>query len=286
MVSVAELGTAKKNTWCPGCGNFAVLQAFKSVVSRLGLEPWEVVVVTGIGCHGKIGDYLALNSFHTIHGRVLPLATGIKLANPRLTVVGFAGDGDAYAIGIGHLPHAARRNVDLTYVVHDNKVFGLTTGQATPTTPLGMRTRSTPFGTPEEPINPIAAVLAMGATFVARAFSGDLRHLEEVLERALRHRGFAFVDVLQPCYTFYDTYGYYRERVYKLEDDGHDPSDWNEAMRRAREEEVTGGERIPIGVFYQVDRPTLLDRLPHLSGVPLVDRPPRVDVAGLLERFR
>jgi len=286
MVTVAELGTAKRNTWCPGCGNFAILMALKRTIVELELEPEKVVVVTGIGCHGKMGDYVAVNSFHTIHGRVLPLATGIKLANHDLEVMGFAGDGDAYAIGVGHLPHAIRRNVDILYVVHNNKVFGLTTGQFTPTTPRGMKTRSTPFGVPENPLNPLTLALSLGATFVARGFAGDVEHLTYLFKEGVRHRGFAFIDVLQPCVTFYNTYPYYRERVYKLEDVGHDPSDWEGAFERAREEEVTGGERVPIGIFYRSEEPTILDEMPQLRGGPLAEREPRVGVRGFLEEFR
>ncbi|MDK2464125.1 MAG: thiamine pyrophosphate-dependent enzyme [Candidatus Korarchaeota archaeon] len=285
MVSVAELGTAKKNTWCPGCGNFAILMALKRTIAELGLEPERVVVVTGIGCHGKMGDYVAVNSFHTIHGRVLPLATGIKIANPELEVMGFAGDGDAYAIGIGHLPHAIRRNVDLLYVVHNNKVFGLTTGQYTPTTPKGMKTRSTPFGVPEKPMNPLTFALSLGATFVARGFAGDVEHLTYLFKEGVRHRGFAFIDVLQPCVTFYNTYPYSRERVYRLEDSGHDPSDWEAALAKAREEELTDGERIPIGIFYRSEEPTLLDEMPHLMGEPLVRRELKVDIKRFYEEF-
>ena len=286
MVSVAELGTEKKITWCPGCGNFAILTALKRTISELDLEPEKVVVITGIGCHGKMGDYVRVNSFHTIHGRVLPIATGIKLANPELVVMGFAGDGDAYAIGIGHLPHAIRRNIDVVYVVHNNRIFGLTTGQATPTTPKGMRTRSTPYGVPERPLNPLIMALALGATFVARGFAGDVNHLTYLFKEAVKHRGFAFIDVIQPCVTFYNTYQYYRERVYRLEDEGHDPSDWEAAFQKAREEELTNDERVPIGIFYRAEEPTLLDEFPHLAGKPLVKMPLTVDISKFLPEFR
>ncbi len=272
--------TGRRPVWCPGCGNYAILAAFKKALTRLGLEPWKVVVISGIGCHGRVTDYLRTNGFHTIHGRVLPLATGIKLANPELVVVGFSGDGDAYAIGLGHLPHAARRNVDVTLIVHNNMVFGLTTGQATPTTPLGVKTRSTPRGNVEPPLNPILLALASGATFVARGFTGDIEHLAWLFEQAIRHKGFAIVDVLQPCVTFYNTYQYFRERVYKLEDEGHDPGDYEAALKKALE----WGDRIPIGVFYRVSKPTYEQLLLRQKEPPVKVEP--VDVTMFYELFR
>ncbi len=283
MVTLEDLATKAKFRWCPGCGNFAILTAFKQALVELQVEPEKVVVIAGIGCHGRIVDYINVNTIHTIHGRVLPIATGVKLANKDLVVVGFAGDGDAYAIGLGHLPHAARRNLDIKYIVHDNMVFALTTGQAAPTTPKGMKTRSTPYGTVEEPINPVAFALMCGCSFVARGFSGDVAHLKELFKRALTHRGFAFIDVLQPCVTFYNTYGYFRRRVYKLEEAGHDPTDIKLALERALE----WGDRIPIGVFYSVERPTLEEQLPQLRGPPLAHRDiSDIDVSRAYPRFR
>ena len=274
-----KYGTNRKIVWCPGCGNFAILTAFKNALANLGLKPEKVVAVSGIGCHGRITDYLNVNGFHTIHGRVLPLATGIKLTNPKLVVVGFAGDGDAYAIGIGHLPHAARRNVDITYIVHDNMVFGLTTGQFTPTTPYGVPTRSSPRGTYEEPMNPILFALSVGASFVARGFAGDVKHLTYLIEEAIKHRGFAFIDVLQPCVTFYNTYAYYRQRVYKLEDEGHDYTSGEEAFRKARE----WGDKIPIGIFYKTSKPTFSDRKLKDKDPPVHVRP--INIAKLYKSF-
>jgi len=249
---------------------------------ELGLRREEVVIVSGIGCHGKIGNYVNVNSFHVIHGRVLPVITGIKLSNPELVVVGFAGDGDAYAIGLGHLPHAIRRNVDVTYIVHNNMVFGLTTGQVTPTSPLGFKTRSTPFGSPEEPINPITLALSLGATFVARGFPGRLSHLKSLIKQAIEHKGFAFIDVLQPCVAFNNTWKFYNERVYELEGEGHDPSDWKAAYEKALE----WGDRIPIGLFCKEEKPTLRERLPQLAGEPLVRRPLEIEIGKFLEEFR
>lgn len=195
--------TNVKITWCPGCGNFAVLRAFERVAERLigeGISRGRIVVSSGIGCHGKIADYLALPSFHVIHGRVPPFLTGLKLANPELIAVGFVGDGDALNEGIGHLIHAARRNTDITIFLHNNGVFGLTTGQVTATSPKGRKSKSTPYGNPENPINPCSLMLISGATFVARAFAG--KQLEEIMYEAINHKGFSFVEILQPCVSF------------------------------------------------------------------------------------
>jgi len=281
-LEIRDLKTPAVNTWCPGCGNFGVLRAFKEALVELGLEREQVVAVSGIGCHGKICNYINVNSFHVIHGRVLPVITGIKLANPELVVVGFAGDGDAYSIGIGHLPHTIRRNVDVKYIVHDNMVFGLTTGQVTPTSPLGFRSRSTPFGSPEEPINPLTFALASGATFVARGFPGRISHLKTLIKQAIQHKGFALIDVLQPCVTFNDTWRFYNERVYELEKGDHDPSNWKEAYEKALE----WGDRIPIGLFYKEEKPTFMDRLPQLSGQPLVRRSLEIEISRFLKEFR
>jgi len=253
-----------KITWCPGCGNFAIMNAFIRAILELEFKIKDIVVITGIGCHGRLHEYLRLNSFHTIHGRVLPLAIGIKLANKDLLVIGFSGDGDAYAIGINHFIHAARRNVDIKYIVHNNMVFGLTRGQVSPTSPLGLKTKSTPEGNFVRPINPIALALIAGATFVARGFTGDIEHLTTVLKQALLHRGFAFIDILQPCVTFYNTLPMLRRKVYKLEESGHDISNFDEAMDRALE-----SDKIPIGVFYKVRRPTFEEQIPQLKGKPM-----------------
>ncbi len=246
-----NIGTNKKIQWCPGCGNYAIYSAFKNIVERNiesgKLVKENIVLVSGIGCHGYITNYYDLNSFHPIHGRVPPLATGIKIANSLLTVVGFAGDGDVYAEGMNHIVQAARRNTDITMIVHDNSVYGLTTGQFTPTSVKGFKGRSTPFGNPERSINPVSLMIVSRGTFVARGFSGEPKHLEYLFERALLHRGFSIVDVLQPCVTFNNTYKFYRDRVYKLEDTDYDPHNFE----RALEKSIEWGDKIPIGVFYE-----------------------------------
>jgi 2-oxoglutarate ferredoxin oxidoreductase subunit beta len=222
-----------------------------------------------------------VNSFHTIHGRVCPTATGIHLGNHSLKVIGFSGDGDAYAIGVGHLVHAAAKNLNFTLIVHDNKVFGLTTGQTTPTSEQGFKTKSTPFGKIERELNPLQLALVSGATFVARAYSGEFEHLTDVLKQAIQHKGFAIVDVLQPCFTFYNTYGLYSQKVYKL-DSAHDHSDFDAAFKKAGET-----QKIPIGVFYQSKQPAYTDGVPQLSQKPLVSHTIKnISINTLLEEFR
>ncbi|MCK4702106.1 2-oxoacid:ferredoxin oxidoreductase subunit beta, partial [Candidatus Bathyarchaeota archaeon] len=248
MLTMKDFNTSAVNTWCPGCGNFAILMTVKQALVDLGLRREEVVAVTGIGCHGKFTNYINVNGIHTIHGRVLPAATAIKLANHSLTVLGFAGDGDAFNIGLGHFAHAARRNVDITYLIHDNLIYGLTTGQMSPTSKKGFVTKTSPRGSFEPGVNPLTQALTGDATFVARTFAGEPKHMAEVLKKAIQHEGFALVDVLQPCVTWnrVNTYQFYKERVYKLEDEGHEAGDFNAAYEKSLE----WGERIPIGVFY------------------------------------
>ena len=257
--------TAAKNTWCPGCGNFAIEHALKDVLVSLaeeGRRAEDIVLVTGIGCHAKIADYLAVNSFYAIHGRTLPVASGIKLADPALTVVACAGDGDAYAEGLDHLVFAAKRNQDITAIIHDNRVYGLTTGQYTPTSYEGFRGRSTPGGIRERPINPVELMLASGATFVARAYTRKMDHLREVLKAAVLHRGFSFVDVLQVCATYNNLTDYYNDRVYLLE--GHDTADLGGAMTRAREWDYSADAPIALGIFYEEEAP--IDPWPAMGG--------------------
>ncbi len=284
MTTMQDLATPVQNTWCPGCGNFGILMAMKRAIIQLGLERERVVTVTGIGCHGKLTNYIMVNSIHVIHGRVLPAASAIKLANRDLTVVGFAGDGDAYNIGVGHLPHAARRNHDITYVVHDNLVYGLTTGQSSPTTTKGQRTRSMPRGVFEQAVNPIALALASEAAFVSRGYAGDVPHLTELLKQAITFPGFALVDVLQPCVAWnqVNTYDFYKKRVYKLEDAGHDPEDLGAAYERAEEWE----ERIPIGIFHRRERAVYRENFPFLEGEPLSRRRlGDTDISELMKEF-
>jgi len=264
VTTVKELETYAQNTWCPGCGNFGILNSIKKVLADLteeGLDLSKVVLASGIGCHAKIVDYVKVNSFYSIHGRVPPPITGIKLANPELVVIGHAGDGDAYGEGIEHLIFSAKRNINVTFIVHNNRVYGLTTGQFTPTSPSGFKGRSTPGGSPEDPLNPIELMLSAGAGFVARGFAGKPKHLQGLIKAGIKHQGFAFIDVLQPCFTFYNTYDFYNQRVYELTEGEYDSSDRDAAFARAREWAYGEGDRIPIGIFYQVERPTYDEKL-------------------------
>jgi len=256
-----------KPTWCPGCGDFGVVAAVESALKRLQIPAHNVVIVSGIGCSSNLPHFLSSYGFHAIHGRCLPVAEGIRWANHGLTVIGTGGDGDGFGIGAGHFVHAMRRNVDLTYVTMDNQIYGLTTGQASPTSTMGQKTKSTPTGVIEHPIDPIALALASGATYVARGFSGDVKQLTELVAGGIQHRGFAFVDVFSPCVTYnkLNTFDFFRQRVYKLESAGHDPGDIVAAWQRSLE----WGDKIPIGLFYRTERPTYEDLEEVLSAGPL-----------------
>jgi 2-oxoglutarate ferredoxin oxidoreductase subunit beta len=285
MVTLKDLATPKKSTWCPGCGNFGILSAVKGSLIELGLEREQVVLVSGIGCHGKIVNYVNVNGFHGIHGRVIPIATGIKLADSELTVIGFAGDADQYDEGWGHFSHAVRRNIDMTLIVHDNQILGLTTGQTTATSLQGFKTKSTPFGSVVPPLNPIAHALVSNGTFVARGFAGDPKHLQRLIVEAVEHNGFSYIDVFQPCVTFnyLNTYQWFRERVYKLEETGHDSTDRQKALEKSFE----WGNQIPIGIFYKEEKPTYLDNLPHLKGKTLAKMPiENIDVSAMIESMK
>jgi len=256
-----ELNTPVEITWCPGCTNFAILTAAKRAIAELvneGFPKENFVISSGIGCHAKIYDYINTNGFYSIHGRVPPTLTGMKLANPELKVIGFAGDGDAYAEGIEHLIHAARMNADITMVIHNNQIFALTTGQPTPTTEEGFKTKATPQGNPYPPFNPIVLMLEAGATFVAREYALDINNLTETLKEAIKHRGFSFVEVLQPCISFHDTREFISRRIYRIQ-----PMSFEDALRVAREWDYSPREdaRIAVGVFYREERPTLEDKL-------------------------
>lgn len=266
-----DLKTEQPINWCPGCGNFGILRALQTALVDLKLPREKYLVVTGIGCHGKLFNYININGFHGIHGRVLPFATGAKLANHDLIVLGFAGDGDQYDEGLGHFPHAARRNIDVKLFTHDNKVYGLTTGQTAPTSPQGYKSKTSPRGSIPTPINPLMLALASNASFVARGFVGDVTHLKELMKAAIQHKGFALVDILQVCITFNraQTYKFYRDRIYKLEEEQHDSTNLQQAMERSLET----GDRIPIGIFYQEERPVYRAGLPQLQEHPLIQQP-------------
>ncbi|MCI0504371.1 thiamine pyrophosphate-dependent enzyme [Candidatus Micrarchaeota archaeon] len=281
MVAIADYNVREKSQWCPGCGNFAIVGALKGALAELQIPQHQAVIVSGIGCSSKLPHYVNTYGFESLHGRGLPVASGIKLANNRLTVIDVGGDGDGYGIGSGHFLHIMRRNYDLTYIVHDNQIYGLTTGQASPTSQIGMKTKTTPHGVVETPFNPLSTAINGGATFVARAFAGDMAHMKEIFRQAISHRGFALVDVFQPCVTFnkLNTYDFFTKRVYKLEeqDPKHDTGNRMLALEKAYEQVKTNYERLPIGVFFKEDRPTYEDTLPQIKDKALVEQP----LAGL-----
>ncbi len=234
---------------------------------ELGLEPHQIVIVSGIGQAGKFPHYLRANTFNGLHGRTLPVATGIKLANHEMIVVAVAGDGDAYGEGGNHLLHAIRRNINIKLFVHNNQVYALTKGQASPTSAEGMVTKMQPFGSPTEPLNPLALAIAMNCSFVARSFAGDIEHLKEMMKEAIKHRGFALLDILQPCVSFnqINTYDWYKKRIYNLEPD-YDPKNRSGAWPRALE----WGEKIPVGIIYKIERPLYEEKIPVLQKEVLV----------------
>lgn len=265
-----DLSTKEVNTWCPGCRNFGILEAAKTAFSELvnerKLNLKDTAIITGIGCHAKIYDYLNLKGFYGLHGRVLPVSLGIKLGNPQMTVVGFGGDGDTYAEGMEHFVHACRYNADLTMLVHNNQVFSLTTGQFTPTSERGFKEGSSPLGVAEEPINPLALALTAGATFVARGYALEIAHLKELLKKAITHKGFAFVDILQPCIVYHKhSMPYLNKNIYKIEDT-HNLGDFEKAQRLAREWDYSYEKdlRVPLGIFYQTEHPTFESQWPQL----------------------
>ncbi|MBC8515405.1 2-oxoacid:ferredoxin oxidoreductase subunit beta [bacterium] len=257
--------------WCPGCGDFAVLNALKHALVKLDRPPHQVQVVSGIGCSSNLPGFIRSYGFHSIHGRSLPIAMGIKLANPELTVVAAGGDGDGYGIGCGHWIHSCRRNVDFTYIIMDNQIYGLTTGQTSPTSFLDFATKSTPGGNKEAPLNPVGLALMAGAPFVARGFSGEVKHLASLIEAAISHPGFAMVDIFSPCVTYnkVNTYPYFKGRVKKLEEEGHDTKDFKAALAAAQS---WSDERIPIGVLYDRPRTTYDSTDPGVQQGPLVGR--------------
>lgn len=287
-ITLNDYTTKEKPQWCPGCGDFAILMAVKTALAELGVEPHNAVIASGIGCSGKIPHYVGCYGFESLHGRSVPAASGIKLANHGLTVIAEGGDGDGYGIGTQHFMHIMRRNYDITYIVHDNQIYGLTTGQASPTTMKGMKSKSTPHGVIEIPFNPIATAITSGATYVARGFAGDAKHLAELIKGAITHKGFALVDVFQPCVTFnkMNTYQWFQPRVYKLEGSGHNPKDRDAALAKAFEQEKTNYEKLPIGLFYKEERATYEEQLPQLNGKPLAEQDiSNIDVSKAYEEF-
>lgn len=279
-----ELYHSIEPAWCPGCGNFPMLKAFKEALAEEEIRPEEILLVSGIGQSSKFPHYLRCNAFNGIHGRALPVATGVRLANPELKVVITTGDGDCYGEGGNHLLAAFRRNPDMTLVVHNNQVYALTKGQASPTSDPGFKSLVQPGGVPYPPLHALALAVAQDCSWVGRGFAGLEDHLKEMYKQAIQHRGFALLEVLQPCVTFnkVNTFGWYKKRVYRVEEEkDYDPENELWAYQKAKE----WGERIPIGVIFKKSRPLLEEAYPALADGPLatwqVDRP----VGDLLADF-
>ncbi len=270
-LSVKDYAGGVKPTWCPGCGDYGILNALKQALVKVGLAPHQVFIVSGIGCGSKLPDYIHAYGFMTLHGRPLPIATGARLANHGLKVITVHGDGDSMGLGMGHFIHAARRNIEIVDLIQNNQIYGLTKGQYSPTSDAGFVTSTSPDGAFEVAANPVALALAAGGTFVARGFAGEPKHLADLIAAAIQHKGYALVEILQPCVTFNrrNTYDWYRERVYFLEETGYDPGDRVTAFQKALE----WGERIPLGIFYQTRRPTYEEQVAVLADGPIATRP-------------
>jgi 2-oxoglutarate ferredoxin oxidoreductase subunit beta len=274
-----------ETAWCPGCGNFQILSVVKQALVKLNLKPHQVLFVSGIGQSSKLPHYLKCNFFNGLHGRSLPVATGAKIANHELKVIAVGGDGDGYGEGGNHLIHTIRRNLNITYLIHNNQIYGLTKGQASPTSDKGFIGKTTPGGVLSQPLNPIALAIALGATFVARGFSGRIPHLVNLIVEGINHNGFALIDILQPCISFNhkNTYSWYNKRVYNLEDDAdYEANNKLMAFRKAQE----WGEKIPIGIIYRSEGITFESNIPALKAGPLVQQTSNpLKIADLLKEF-
>lgn len=283
MVDIKDFGNYE-TAWCPGCGNFSIITAVKQALVASNLEPHQILFVSGIGQAAKAPHYLNANVFNGLHGRALPVATGAKLANPELTVIVESGDGCNYGEGGNHFISAIRRNIDVTLLVHNNQVYGLTKGQASPTSDEGFTTKAQPDGVLSEPLNPLEIAVGLRANFVARGFSGMTDHLSNLIQQAISHRGFSMIDILQPCVSFnkVNTFAWYKNRCYELPKD-YDPANWEAAMKKASE----WGEKIPLGIIFKNDRPHFAERVDVLKKGPLVkhtsDIPPLKEI---LEQYK
>ena len=286
MITLEDYTSSDSIAWCPGCGNFSILEAVRKALVELDKKPKEIVIVSGIGQASKLPHYLRCNAFNGLHGRTLPVATGIKLANHELTVIAEGGDGDGYTEGGNHFLHAMRKNINITYLVHNNQVYGLTKGQTSPTSELGYISKTTPKGSLYPPLNPLLLAIASNCTFVARGFSGDVEHLVSLIKAGITHKGFALIDILQPCVSLnhVNTSEWYTSRVYKINDESeYDPGDRVIAFTRAQE----WGEKIPLGILYQIERPTLDGQEPAVKDASLVKQ--KINQGSLkkiVERFK
>lgn len=281
MATLKDFKTDEKSWWCPGCGDFGVLAGLQKALVDLGLEPEQVALIAGIGCSGKIGNYINSYNFHVVHGRTLPVAMGVKLANSDLTVIAAGGDGDGYAIGMGHFMHALRRNVDITYIVMDNHVYGLTKGQISPTSDKGFKPKGSPVPQIEKNVHPLELALSAGAGFVAQGFSSDIKQLASLIAQAVRHRGFSLVNAISPCVTFnkVNTYDFYKENLVNLDEvEGYDPSNRVKALQTVIEH-----QGLVRGLIYQEEGPSYEDLIPGFGKTPIVKQSLEMDPAQFEE---
>ena len=285
-LTAKDFATTTPSWWCPCCGDFGVIASLKQAAADMGLEPKNTAFISGIGCSGKISGYFHSYAFHGVHGRALPVATAVKLANKDLTVIAAGGDGDGYAIGAGHFMHAVRRNPDVTYIVMDNQTYGLTKGQSSPTSALGYVTGTSPAGNPDAPINGLAVALAAGGTFIARGFSSEPKAMTELIKAAIAHPGLAIVEIMSPCVTFnkVNTYKWFKENVYHVTDIAdYDPRDRAKAF-----DVLTQAGKIPLGIIYTEIRPTLealtIKDAPAIAGLDIETADARY--AGIQEAYR
>ncbi len=286
MVNLEDFNSDDPIAWCPGCGNFSILKALKQALVEMQQHPHELVIVSGIGQAPKTPHYLRCNCFNGLHGRTLPVATGIKLANHNLTVLAQGGDGDGYGEGGNHFLHAMRRNINITYLVHNNQIYGLTKGQASPTSDAGFVTKTTPRGAISPACNPLLLAVASDCSFVARGFAGEVDHLANLIKAGIQHKGFALIDILQPCVSFnrINTFKWYADRVYRIDADlSYNAEDRLNAFIKAQE----WGDKIPIGIIYHHQRPTLEEQIPAIADQPLVKQQtdPKV-FTELLDTFK
>jgi 2-oxoglutarate ferredoxin oxidoreductase subunit beta len=283
MVDVNVYQADRETSWCPGCGNFPLRTALADALAEMDLKPEQVTMYSGIGQAAKMPHYIKVNGFNGLHGRSIPPAIGMRVANPKMTVIVESGDGCSYGEGGNHILHNMRRNPDIIHLVHDNQIYGLTKGQASPTSVPELRTPVQTHGVNAEPLNPVQFAVGMKASFVARSSVGDREHLKEMIKEAKKHKGYALIDVFQPCVSFnkINTYQWYNKRVYKLED--HDPTDYEAAMKVAQE----FGDKIPIGIIYKEEKTTFRDRMPYLEDKALVERDVQVDdLKYLIDEFK
>lgn len=280
-----DFNTSYEPSWCPGCGNFGIFIALKNALVELNLKPENILLIGGIGCSGNGVNFLKAYGWHSLHGRAIPTAVGAKLANKNMTVIVMAGDGDSYGEGMAHFIHAVRGNANITYITHDNGLYSLTTGQSAPTTDKGTRTKSTPDGLIEVRANPMSLALSAGGSFISRGFSGDAKHLKDLLKKAINHKGFSLVDVFQPCVTFnkINTFKFYFDRLYNLDEKkAYKAND----LAMAYKEALVWGDKIPYGLFYQDKRPSYGEYLPQLKGQALAKRPVKIrNIDSLTKEF-